>query len=225
MRLLLAEDERELANALATILKHSKYSVDVVYDGAEALDYLEADNYDGVILDIMMPKVDGLQVLQEIRKKGNKVPVLLLTAKSEIDDRVKGLDCGADDYLTKPFATKELLARIRSITRRQTEMTDSIISMENVELNRLTYEMSVGEQTICLTNKEFQIIELLMTHPKQYFSAERMIDKIWGFDTEADISVVWVYISNLRKKMKGIGANIQIRAVRNIGYTVEKDND
>jgi DNA-binding response OmpR family regulator len=215
------KDEHELSNALVAILKHNKYSVDAVYDGEEALEYLEADNYDGVILDIMMPKVDGLEVLRELRLKGNKIPVLMLTAKSEIDDRVKGLDYGADDYLTKPFATKELLARIRSITRRQVEIIDSILFMGNTKLNRLTYELSTEKEIICLSNKEFQIMELFMANPKQYFSAERMIEKIWGFDTEVDISVVWVYISNIRKKMVTIEADIQIRAARNIGYTLE----
>ncbi len=221
MRLLLAEDEHELSNALVAILKHNKYSVDAVYDGEEALEYLEADNYDGVILDIMMPKVDGLEVLRKLRQNGNKIPVLMLTAKSEIDDRVKGLDFGADDYLTKPFATKELLARIRSITRRQSELTDSLLIMGNTTLNRLTFELSSEKETISLSNKEFQIMELFMANQKQYFPAERMIERIWGFDTEADISVVWVYISNLRKKMLEIESNIQIRAARNIGYTLE----
>lgn len=221
MRLLLAEDERELSNALVAILKHNKYSVDAVYDGEEALEYLDADNYDGVILDIMMPKVDGLEVLRELRKNGNKIPVLMLTARSEIDDRVKGLDYGADDYLTKPFATKELLARIRSITRRQADMTDTTLEMGNTKLCRSTFELSTKKEMICLSNKEFQIMELLMANQKQFFSAERMIEKIWGFDTEADTSVVWVYISNLRKKMASIESNVQIRAARNIGYTVE----
>jgi len=221
MRLLLAEDEHELSNALVAILKHNKYSVDAVYDGEEALEYLEADNYDGVILDIMMPKIDGLEVLRQLRQKGNKIPVLMLTAKSEIDDRVTGLDFGADDYLTKPFATKELLARIRAITRRQSDITDSILEMGNTSLNRLTFELSSKKETISLSNKEFQIMELFMVNPKQYFSAERMIERIWGFDTEADISVVWVYISNLRKKMVEIDSDIQIRAARNIGYTLE----
>lgn len=221
MRLLLAEDERELSNALVAILKHNKYSVDAVYDGEEALEYLDADNYDGVILDIMMPKVDGLEVLRQIRAEGNKIPVLMLTAKSEIDDRVKGLDFGADDYLTKPFATKELLARIRSITRRQSDMTDTVLEMGNTTLSRTTFELSTGMDTTVLANKEFQIMELLMANQKQFFSADRMMEKIWGFDSDADMSVVWVYISNLRKKMTAIGSNLQIKAARNIGYTLE----
>ena len=221
MRLLLAEDERELSNALVAILKHNKYSVDAVYDGEEALEYLDADNYDGVILDIMMPKVDGLEVLRQIRAEGNKIPVLMLTAKSEIDDRVKGLDFGADDYLTKPFATKELLARIRSITRRQSDMTDTVLEMGNTTLSRTTFELSTGMDTTVLANKEFQIMELLMANQKQFFSADRMMEKIWGFDSDADMSVVWVYISNLRKKMTAIGSNLQIKATINIGYTLE----
>lgn len=221
MRLLLAEDERELSNALVAILKHNKYSVDAVYDGEEALEYLEADNYDGVILDIMMPKVDGLQVLKQIREEGNKIPVLMLTAKSEIDDRVTGLDLGADDYLTKPFAMKELLARVRSITRRQSDLTDTVLEMGNTTLSRTTFELSAGDQTTVLANKEFQIMELLMANQKQFFSADRMMEKIWGYDSDADMSVVWVYISNLRKKMTSISSNLQIKAARNIGYTLE----
>ena len=169
----------------------------------------------------MMPKVDGLEVLRQIRAEGNKIPVLMLTAKSEIDDRVKGLDFGADDYLTKPFATKELLARIRSITRRQSDMTDTVLEMGNTTLSRTTFELSTGTETTVLANKEFQIMELLMANQKQFFSADRMMEKIWGFDSDADMSVVWVYISNLRKKMTAIGSNLQIKAARNIGYTLE----
>lgn len=222
MRLLLAEDERELSNALVAILKHNNYSVDAVYNGEEALEYLEAENYDGVILDIMMPKIDGLTVLKKIREKGNSIPVLMLTAKSEIDDKVVGLDCGADDYLTKPFATKELLARIRAMTRRKTDMTHSILSFGNITLDRTTFELKSQQGYFRLANKEFQMLEMLMVNPNQPISTERFMEKIWGYDSDAEINVVWVYISYLRKKLTAIGANVHIKAYRNMGYSLEE---
>ena len=222
MRLLLAEDEKSLSRALVKILEHSKYSVDAVYDGEEALDYLDAGNYDGVILDIMMPKVDGLTVLQTIRKKGNRIPVLLLTAKSEIDDRVKGLDLGANDYLTKPFAPPELLARIRAMLRVQSEQqTDSSLHVGNITLDTTSYELSSPSGSFRLANKEYQMMELLMRHPKQVVSTEQFMDRIWGYDSEAEINVVWVYISYLRKKLTALKADISIKATRNVGYSLE----
>ena len=222
MRLLLAEDEKSLSRALVKILEHSNYSVDAVYDGEEALDYLDAGNYDGVILDIMMPKVDGLTVLQTIRRKGNRIPVLLLTAKSEIDDRVKGLDLGANDYLTKPFAPPELLARIRAMLRVQSEQqTDSSLHVGNITLDTTSYELSSPSGSFRLANKEYQMMELLMRHPKQVVSTEQFMDRIWGYDSEAEINVVWVYISYLRKKLTALKANISIKATRNVGYSLE----
>lgn len=222
MRLLLAEDEKELSSVLVTILKHNNYSVDAVYDGEEALTYLEAENYDAVILDIMMPKLDGISVLKALRARKNNVPVLMLTAKSEIDDKVLALDCCADDYLTKPFATKELLARIRSITRRQTEMTNSVLVFENISLNRATFELSSSQGSFRLANKEFQMLELMMTNPKNLISTERFMEKIWGYDSETEMNVVWVYISYLRKKLTALGAMVQITALRNMGYSLER---
>ena len=222
MRLLLAEDEKSLSRALVKILEHSNYSVDAVYDGGEALDYLDAGNYDGVILDIMMPKVDGLTVLRTIRKKGNRIPVLLLTAKSEIDDRVKGLDLGANDYLTKPFAPPELLARIRAMLRVQSEQqTDSSLHVGNITLDTASYELSSPSGSFRLANKEYQMMELLMRHPKQVVSTEQFMDRIWGYDSEAEINVVWVYISYLRKKLTALKADISIKATRNVGYSLE----
>ena len=222
MRLLLAEDETSLSRALVKILEHSNYSVDAVYDGEEALDYLDAGNYDGVILDIMMPKVDGLTVLQTIRKKGNRIPVLLLTAKSEIDDRVKGLDLGANDYLTKPFAPPELLARIRAMLRVQSEQqTDSSLHVGNITLDTTSYELSSPSGSFRLANKEYQMMELLMRHPKQVVSTEQFMDRIWGYDSEAEINVVWVYISYLRKKLTALKADVSIKATRNVGYSLE----
>lgn len=222
MRLLLAEDEKALSKALAAILERNNYSVDAAYDGQEALDYLETGNYDGVILDIMMPKVDGIAVLREIRKKGNLIPVLLLTAKSEVDDKVLGLDAGANDYLTKPFNSRELLARIRAMTRTQTAQANSQLKIGNVTLDRATYELSTSSGSYRLANKEFQMMEMLMSNPKNLISSERFMEKIWGYDSEAEINVVWVYISYLRKKLAVLHANIQIKAMRNAGYTLEE---
>ena len=222
MRILLAEDEQALSKALTTILERNNYSVDAAYDGQEALEYLEADNYDGVILDIMMPKVDGITVLQEIRKKRNLIPVLLLTAKSEVDDKVLGLDAGANDYLTKPFNSRELLARIRAMTRIQTVQTNSQLKFGNVTLDRATYELSTSSGSYRLANKGFQMMEMLLSNPKNLISSERFMEKIWGYDSEAEINVVWVYISYLRKKLAALHANIQIKAIRNAGYTLQE---
>lgn len=222
MRLLLAEDEKALSKALTAILERNNYSVDAVYDGQAALKYLEADNYDGVILDIMMPKIDGITVLKEIRKKGNLIPVLLLTAKSEVDDKVEGLDAGANDYLAKPFHSKELLARIRAMTRVQTGQTGSILKMGNVTLNRAAFELSTSKGSFRLANKEFQMIELMMSNPGVLISAERFMEKIWGYDSEAEINVVWVYISYLRKKLAALQADIQIKVTRSVGYSLEE---
>ena len=221
MRLLLAEDEKALSKALVAILERNNYSVDPVYDGKSALEYIETGNYDGAVLDIMMPVMDGISVLQEIRKRGNLIPILLLTAKSEIDDKVLGLDSGANDYLTKPFNSRELLARIRAITRVQTAQSSSQLHMGNVTLNRATFELSTPSGSFRLANKEFQMIELLMSNPRVLISSERFMEKIWGFDSEAEINVVWVYISYLRKKLTALNANIQIKATRNAGYSLE----
>lgn len=221
MRLLIAEDEKELSDALCAILKHNNYSVDAVYNGQDAIDYIEGGNYDGAILDIMMPKVDGITVVKRIRDKGNMIPVLMLTAKSEIDDRVEGLDAGADDYLTKPFAAKELLARIRAMTRRQSEITQSVLEAGNVTLNRLTYEISSSSGVFRLANKEFQMMEMFMVNIGQIISTELFMEKIWGYDSESEINVVWVYISYLRKKLSSLEADIKIKAVRNKGYILE----
>lgn len=221
MRLLLAEDEKELSDALVAILKHNNYSVDAVYNGEDALHYLEADNYDGAILDIMMPKMDGITVLQNIRAKGNDVPILILTAKSEVDDRVLGLDSGADDYLSKPFAAKEFLARIRSVTRRRTEAVSSVLNVGNLSLDCTTFELKSSTDAIRLPNKEFQIMELLAANPGQVISTERFMEKIWGYDSETDVGVVWAYISYLRKRLTELEANVKIKAARGQGYYLE----
>ncbi len=223
MRILLCEDEKELSNALVAILKHNKYSVEAVYDGEEALDYLECgDNFDAVVLDIMMPKVDGLTVLKTIRAKGNTIPVLMLTAKTQIDDKVLGLDLGANDYLTKPFETKELLARLRAMTRSVSDGgTSSVLTVGNVSLNRATFELQSPKGSFRLANKEFQMMEMLMMNASHLISSERFMEKIWGYDSEAEINVVWVYISYLRKKLVAIDADVQIKVTRNTGYSLE----
>ncbi len=222
MRLLLCEDEKPLSDALSMILKHNNYSVDCVYDGEEALDYLLAENYDAVILDIMMPKVDGMTVLKKIRSNGNDIPVIMLTAKSQLDDKVLGLDNGADDYITKPFETKELLARIRATTRKSNNNNKtSVISVGNVTLDQTTFELSTSKDTIRLANKEFQMMEMLMVNNNNLISTDKFMEKIWGYDSETEINVVWVYISYLRKKLVSLEADIQIKATRNTGYSLE----
>ncbi len=223
MRLLLAEDEEDMSNALVKILKSNNYSVDAVYNGNDALDYLESDIYDGAILDIMMPGMSGIEALKEARANGVKTPVLLLTAKSEIDDRVEGLDSGADDYLTKPFAMKELLARVRALTRRREEVVDSLLEYGNVSLDRLTYQLTTPKGSAKLGNKDFQMLEMLITNPGQIISVDQFMDKIWGYDSDAELNVVWVYISNLRKKLKSLEADITIKAHRGIGYSLMED--
>ena len=222
MTLLLAEDERSLSRAIVTILEKNNYSADAVYDGEEALEYLETGNYDGLILDIMMPKMDGLTVLKKLREKGNPIPVLMLTAKSEVDDKVEGLDLGANDYLTKPFATKELLARIRAMTRNQMVQPSSQLTMGNITLDQATFELSSPTGSFRLANKEYQMLEMLMRNPHQLISTERFMERIWGYDSEAEINVVWVYISYLRKKLAALHGNIQIKATRNAGYSLEE---
>ena len=222
MRLLLAEDEVSLSRAITTILKKNTYEVDAVYDGEEALDYLSFGSYDGAVLDIMMPKLDGISVLKRVREKGNNLPILILTAKSEVDDKVVGLDAGANDYLTKPFAAKELLARIRAMTRTQSAQTTSEMRMGNICLNRATFELSSPTDSFRLANKEFQMMELMLANPRHLISTEQFMERIWGQDSDAEINVVWVYISYLRKKLAALNADIQIKATRNAGYTLEE---
>lgn len=222
MRLLFAEDEKSLSRAITAILKNNHYEVDAVYDGEEALAYLECGTYDGAILDIMMPKKDGLTVLKEIRRQGINTPVLMLTAKAEIDDRVLGLDSGANDYLTKPFAAPELLARIRAMTRTQMTQNTSSLSFGNLSLNQTSFELSSPSGSYQLTNKEFQLLELLMANPGQVISSDRLFEKIWGYESDADPSVIWVYISYLRKKLTALNASVRIRAIRNAGYSLEE---
>ena len=225
MRLLLVEDERSLSRAVKAVLEKNKYSVDAVFDGEEALDYLATDNYDGVIMDVMMPKKDGFTALREMRESGDMTPVLMLTAKSEVDDKVEGLDSGANDYLTKPFDMKELLARIRAMTRKTSEQADSVLQFGNISLSSTNFRMEGPAGGFQLANKEYQMMEMLMRHPKNIVSADMFMERIWGLDSDTDGSVVWVYISYLRKKLTAAGANIQIKAMRNAGYYLEETDD
>ncbi len=220
MRLLLAEDEHSLCKAIITILERKGYQAEAVYDGEEALNALESGRYDGAVLDIMMPKMDGLTVLRQIRSHQNQIPVLLLTARSEIDDKVEGLDLGANDYLTKPFASKELLARIRAMMRLVNSQTDSILTLGNIRLNRTTLELSSSFGSFQLATKEFQVLELLMTSPGHCISTERFLERIWGNEKDVDRDVVWMYLSYLRKKLSALHADIQIQTVEGEGYQI-----
>ena len=222
MRLLIADDEENLAHALKAVLEDAGYNCDVCFDGKSAIRLISQEIYDGLILDIMMPKVDGLTVLRKVREKGNLIPILLLTAKSEVDDKVEGLDAGANDYLTKPFHSKELLARIRAITRTQSAQTTSKLTFGNVTLDQATFELSTAKGSFRLANKEFQMLELMMSNPHQLIPSERFLEKIWGYDSDTEINVVWVYISYLRKKLTALHADIQIKATRNAGYSLEE---
>ena len=221
MKLLYAEDEIAMQEAVTDILTFHNFSVDAVDNGEDALAYAETEDYDGIILDIMMPKIDGLTVLKELRNKGCRTPILLLTAKSEVEDCIQGLDCGADDYLAKPFATGELVARTRAMLRRKENYTPSVLTMGNLSLNLRNYELRCGEKSFILTKLEFQLAELLLLNRGMFLSSEYILTKIWGYDTEAEIGVVWVYISYLRKKFTALECNVEIRARRNIGYTLE----
>ena len=223
MRILLAEDERSLSRAVAALLEKHNYSVDAVYDGQEALDYLESGNYDGVVLDIMLPRLDGLEVLRRLRQAGNPIPVLLLTARSEVADKVAGLDLGANDYLTKPFSTAELMARIRAMTRSQAGgQMSSRLTLGNITLDQTTFELSSPHGSFRLANREYQLMELLLRNPRQILPTERLLERIWGYDSDVELSVVWVYISYLRKKLAALQANLQIKATRNVGYSLEE---
>lgn len=221
MRILLAEDEKSMSKALVAILTKNNYSVDAVYDGEEALSYILTGDYDCAILDVMMPKMNGFEVLREVRAKQMTLPVMMLTAKSQIDDKVEGLDLGANDYLTKPFESRELLARLRAITRAITPVADNTLKYGNVTLNRANYELSTDAGSVKLAAKEFQMMEYLMANPGVLISTEKFMDKIWGLDFDGDINIVWTNLSYLRKKLTQIGANVKIKATRNAGYSLE----
>lgn len=221
MKLLYAEDETAMSEAVTDILEYHHYTVDAVYDGRDALDYARAEHYDGIILDVMMPKMDGFTVLKTLREEGNTTPVLLLTAKAEVEDRIAGLDLGADDYLPKPFATGELLARVRAMLRRREEFTPDVLTCGDLSLNTANGELRCGENSVLLPNLEFRLMELLMSNRGICLSTEDMLVKVWGYDTDADIGIVWVYLSYLRKKLASLGSAVQIKARRGVGYTLE----
>ena len=220
MRILIAEDEHSLSRALIKIFEKNHYSADAVDNGEDALAYITLGNYDVAVLDIMMPRLDGIEVLKRLRAEGNNIPVLILSAKSEVEDKIKGLDCGANYYLTKPFDTRELLATLRAITR-SGNTTDSKIRFANITLDCATFELSSSKGSFKLANKEFQMMHILMANPRTVIPTERFMEKIWGFDSDAEINVVWVYISYLRKKLCALGAEVIIKASRNAGYSLE----
>lgn len=222
MRILIAEDEIATAKAIKLLLEKAKYSVDIVHNGNDAWDYIQAGTYDVIVLDIMMPGKNGLEVLSLIRKNRMSTPVLMLTAKAELEDRVAGLEAGADDYLPKPFATKELIARIKALGRRSENYSDTTQNAGNLVLDGNRYEMSVGDEKVNLTNKEYQLMELFVSHPGYVFSTEHLMEKIWGFDTESDIDVVWTHIGFVRKKLKKLNADVEIKTIRGAGYSLEK---
>ena len=224
MRILIVEDEKALSRVLVKIFEKNYYSVDAVYNGQEALDYIATGNYDIVLMDVMMPVMDGITALKKIRADGNQIPVLLLTAKSEVDDKVMGLDSGANYYITKPFDTKELLAAVRAITRKE-EQTDNRLHFGNITLDTSTYELASDTDSVKLTNKEFQMMEMFMSNPKILVSADTLMERIWGYDSDSEINVVWAYISYLRKKLKNLNANFTIKSSRNSGYSLELTDD
>lgn len=221
MKLLVAEDDPKLLKSLVHILEHNRFSVDGVSNGEDALEYGQTGEYDGLILDIMMPGLDGLQVLQTLRRNGIKTPALFLTARTEISQRVEGLDAGADDYLPKPFSTAELLARIRAMLRRKDTYLPDLLAIGSVILNRSTYQLVFQDKIQTLSGKEFQILGMRMQAPGTIIPTDRFITHLWGWDTNVDTSVVWVHISNLRKKISAIGAPMEIRFIRNAGYVLE----
>ena len=222
MRLLIVEDEREIGRVLKRILERNRYSVDWVDNSEEALDYICTGNYDGVVLDLMLPRMDGMSVLRQVRARGSAVPILVLTAKSSLGDRVDGLDAGADDYLVKPFAATELLARVRAMLRRGTTYLPDLLTLGDLTLNCSAFELSAHGKTERLNNKEFQVIELLMRNSGHIFSAEQLMERVWGWESEAEINVVWTNIAYLRKKLAALNVQVEIRSVRGAGYVLEE---
>jgi len=222
MRLLFAEDDRDISKAVKTLLERSGYSVDVVFNGQDAIEYIESGEYDGVILDWMMPKRSGIEVLTQMRAKGFSAPVLMLTARDAVDDRVEGLDSGADDYLPKPFAASELLARIRAMLRRKVDYKHDVIKFADIELDKSAMSITCNGKSVRLSNKAFQLMEMLVEHPGAVLSINQIMERIWGWDSDSEINVVWVNISFLRKKLTELGAHAKIKAVRGVGYSLEK---
>ena len=240
MRLLIAEDERDLAEALSVFFEKNQFTVDTVYNGFDAYEYAVTGDYDAIVLDVMMPKLNGVEVLERLRAEGVRTPVMMLTAKAEKDDRITGFNAGADDYLPKPFAPDELICRVRAMLRRGGEYRPTVLQMSifllnlyrptvltfgDVGLDCSTGMLSCAGQSVRLSGREFQVMELFLRAPKVVLSAERILERVWGWDSDAEINVVWVHISNLRKKLKGIGSTVTIRANRGLGYVLEVGDD
>lgn len=223
MRLLIAEDELDLAEALTVFFEKNHFSVDAVHNGFDAYEYAAAGGYDGVILDVMMPKMNGIQVLERLRAEGCRTPIMMLTAKGQKDDRITGFNAGADDYLPKPFDPDELLSRVRAMLRRSEAYQPSVLAWGDVTLDPGTGLLACGGQSVRLGGREFQVMELFLRNPRQVFSAERIMERIWGWDDEAEINVVWVNISNLRKKLKAIGSRVTLKVNRGLGYALEDE--
>ena len=221
MRILFAEDDRDLSNAVKTLLERNGYQVDAVYDGLDAVDYAAAEAYDGMILDWMMPGIDGVEALRRIRKQGISIPCLMLTARDAIEDRVTGLDAGADDYLSKPFNANELLARIRAMLRRRETYVPDIVTFGDLSLDKGKNELRCGKNAVQLTGKCYQLMEMLMENPRIIFSVQQLMDRVWGWDAEAEINVVWVNMSQLRKKLSELGSGVEIKLHRGTGYALE----
>ena len=221
MRLLIAEDELDLAEALTVFFEKNQFSADVVNDGLSAYDYASGGDYDAIVLDIMMPGMDGIEVLQKLRAEGVKTPVMMLTAKGQKDDRITGFNAGADDYLPKPFEPDELICRVRAMLRRSEEYKPTVLAYGDVRLNTSTGVLECGNESVRLSGREFQVMEMFMRSPNVVFSADRIMEKIWGWDSDAEINVVWIHISNLRKKLKAVGSGVSICANRGLGYILE----
>ena len=221
MRILIAEDDPKLRKSLVHIFEHNHYAVDSVDNGTDAYEFAASGEYDGLILDIMMPGMDGIDLIKKLRVNGITTPALFLSARTEVHQRIEGLDAGADDYLPKPFATQELLARVRAMLRRKDNFTPDLLTVGTLTLNRSTFELQCGSRIQPLSSKEFQVMEMLMRHPGQILTAEQLITHIWGWNSNVDTSVVWVHISNIRKKIDALGATVIIKFVRNAGYVLE----
>lgn len=221
MRVLIVEDEIRLADTLGEIMRTQKYAYDIVYDGADGFLYGESDIYDVIVLDIMLPKMSGFDVVKNLRNKKIKTPVILLTARDEVSDKVKGLDCGADDYLTKPFSAEELLARVRAISRRQGEVVLNELKYADITLNLSNYSLSCEKKSLHLSYKEFEILRILMSNPSSVVPKEDLLTKVWGYDSDADDNNVEVYISFLRKKLQFLGSTVNISTIRKIGYHLD----
>lgn len=224
MKILIVDDEVKLADALGEVFRRNKFLADVVYDGEDGYFFAQKGDYDVVVLDVMMPDMDGFQVVEKLRSHKCNVPVLMLTAKDEIADRVKGLDCGADDYLTKPFATEELLARVRALSRRPSERVVDNLAYSDTTLRTDNYTLSCGEKSVALGAKEYEIMRLLISNPAQVISKDAIISKVWGLDSEITENNVEAYMSFLRKKLSYIGSNLTISSKRLLGYFLEMRN-